>query len=116
MAIATLARCYNNPGVFSGVVKIRRGESVQLIMRAKDMQALRDIFHEHLSLIEAQMPLVESSTHETAELIAQVRKQAGLPGPRRRAALFRSPDVLAVALVLLAAACAVYAGRLSLRR
>mmetsp|Transcript_12259 Transcript_12259/g.23416 ORF Transcript_12259/g.23416 Transcript_12259/m.23416 type:complete len:272 (-) Transcript_12259:347-1162(-) len=37
MAIATLAECYNNPAVFTGVVKIRRGLSARLAMETKDM-------------------------------------------------------------------------------
>lgn len=31
MAIATLALCYNNPNVFKGVVKIRRGETAKVL-------------------------------------------------------------------------------------
>jgi hypothetical protein len=32
MAIATLALCYNNHGVFTGVVKIRRGLSAKVCL------------------------------------------------------------------------------------
>ncbi len=32
MAIGTLAACYNNPRVFTGVVKIRKGQAVEMIM------------------------------------------------------------------------------------
>ena len=37
MAIATLALCYNNPQVFSGVVKIRKGQAVSLMMQSTNM-------------------------------------------------------------------------------
>lgn len=37
MAIATLALCYNNPDVFSGVVKIRKGQAVSLMMQSTNM-------------------------------------------------------------------------------
>ena len=43
MAIATLALCYNNPGVFTGVVKIRKGQAVQLIMGSDSMENFKRI-------------------------------------------------------------------------
>ena len=43
MAIATLALCYNNKDVFRGVVKIRKGEAVQLIMESTDMENFKRI-------------------------------------------------------------------------
>ena len=43
MAIATLAACYNNAQVFRGVVKIRKGLAVTLMMEAKNMRAVKDI-------------------------------------------------------------------------
>ena len=43
MAIATLSTCYNNPRVFTGVVKIRKGQAVALMMESTDMTRLRSI-------------------------------------------------------------------------
>ena len=43
MAIATLAACYNNPKVFTGVVKIRKGQAVELIMASTSMSNLKRI-------------------------------------------------------------------------
>ena len=43
MAIATLALCYNNKDVFNGVVKIRKGEAVQLIMQSTNIDNVRQI-------------------------------------------------------------------------
>eukprot|EP00741_Cyanophora_paradoxa_P007336 tig00001107_g7096.t1 len=40
MAIATLAAIYNNPNVFTGVVKLRRGLSVKIILDCNDMDAV----------------------------------------------------------------------------
>lgn len=45
MAIATLDRCYHNPDVFTGVVKIRKGMSCQLINDTVDMRGVHGIFH-----------------------------------------------------------------------
>ena len=43
MAIATLALCYNNRDVFTGVVKIRKGQAVQLIMGSTSLDSLKTI-------------------------------------------------------------------------
>ncbi len=43
MAVATLERCYNNPQVFKGVVKIRKGEAVRLMMEATNMAKVKSI-------------------------------------------------------------------------
>ena len=43
MAIATLAACYSNPNVFTGVVKIRKGQAVALMMESTNMIQLRNI-------------------------------------------------------------------------
>jgi farnesyl-diphosphate farnesyltransferase len=40
MAIATLAKCYDNYGIFTGVVKIRKGTAVSLMMKATSMDAV----------------------------------------------------------------------------
>ncbi|KAI9188411.1 bifunctional farnesyl-diphosphate farnesyltransferase/squalene synthase [Blastocladiella emersonii ATCC 22665] len=44
MAIATIAEIYNNPRVFSGNVKIRKGMTVQLIMQATDIESVKRVF------------------------------------------------------------------------
>lgn len=38
MAIGTLALCYNNPAVFTGVVKLRRGLSAKVMDRTRAME------------------------------------------------------------------------------
>ena len=43
MAIATLAACYSNPNVFTGVVKIRKGQAVALMMESTNMAQLQNI-------------------------------------------------------------------------
>lgn len=44
MAIATLAKVYNNPSVFSGVVKIRKGLAARLMVEVSDFGTLRNYF------------------------------------------------------------------------
>ena len=43
MAVATLERVYNNYGVFTGVVKIRKGEAVKMMLQATDLNAVKAI-------------------------------------------------------------------------
>jgi farnesyl-diphosphate farnesyltransferase len=45
MAIATYEKCYANPDVFTGVVKIRKGLSCKLILRTNNMPEVHDTFH-----------------------------------------------------------------------
>lgn len=44
MAIATLDKCFANPDVFTGVVKIRKGLSCQLILRTNTIAEVHSIF------------------------------------------------------------------------
>ncbi|KAM7140951.1 squalene synthase isoform 3-T3 [Molossus nigricans] len=48
MAIATLATCYNNQQVFKGVVKIRKGQTVTLMMDATNMPAVKAIIDQYM--------------------------------------------------------------------
>ena len=45
MAIATLADLYGNPNVFTGVVKIRKGQAAQLILDTKTTNGLHKWFN-----------------------------------------------------------------------
>jgi farnesyl-diphosphate farnesyltransferase len=45
MAIATLDKCYHNPNVFTGVVKIRKGMSCLLINSTTDVLGVHGIFY-----------------------------------------------------------------------
>lgn len=47
MAIATLSSCYNNPMVFQGVVKIRKGQAITLMMDATNMEAVQSIIAQY---------------------------------------------------------------------
>lgn len=44
MAIGTLERCYNNHAVFRGVVKIRKGEAIRMMMEATSLESVMAIF------------------------------------------------------------------------
>ncbi|KAL5014877.1 hypothetical protein ScPMuIL_009147 [Solemya velum] len=56
MAIATLERCFNNPSVFTGVVKIRKGEAVKMMMTASDLEKVKAIMYHFTNKIEQRIP------------------------------------------------------------
>lgn len=73
MAMATLVLCYNNPRVFTGVVKIRRGQAVALMMTCTSMSDLKAIsYHlaqELLAKISPQAPLAEETRKKACEIM-----------------------------------------------
>ncbi len=50
--MATLERCYNNYTVFRGVVKIRRGEAVRMMLEARDMNSVKSIMNHFLQQVK----------------------------------------------------------------
>ncbi|XP_036356141.1 LOW QUALITY PROTEIN: squalene synthase-like [Octopus sinensis] len=48
MAMATLERCFNNPDVLRRNVKIRRGETVAIIMGARDYDSARALLYKYI--------------------------------------------------------------------
>lgn len=54
MAIATLSSCYNNPMVFQGVVKIRKGQAVTLMMEATNMPAVQTIIAQYSQEVRSE--------------------------------------------------------------
>ena len=54
MAVATLAVCYNNPSVFTRVVKIRKGQAVALMMASSNMTQLHVIMTQFAEEVSQQ--------------------------------------------------------------
>ena len=54
MAIATLDKCFNNPDVFTGVVKIRKGLSCKLINNTNDLSGVHTVFYNFAKNIAKQ--------------------------------------------------------------
>jgi farnesyl-diphosphate farnesyltransferase len=54
MAIATLDKCYANPDVFTGVVKIRKGLSCKLILRTNNLAQVHETFYQFAQSIIQQ--------------------------------------------------------------
>ncbi|EDQ85378.1 uncharacterized protein MONBRDRAFT_38891 [Monosiga brevicollis MX1] len=85
MAIATLSLCYNNRNVLHRNVKIRKGQAVQLMMRATNMTAFYEIFEEHCLELKARAPSNDTRTHHALDrilsLINAQRTKGALPAP-----------------------------------
>ncbi|KAL0033731.1 hypothetical protein WJX77_002894 [Trebouxia sp. C0004] len=118
MAVGTLALCYNNPKVFTGVVKMRRGQVASFLLQVQTMKDVYLIFHQFATTIatKSQSAAAASDPHadktlaasqnlqelcakglgrSTPELIKKRQSQGLLAGP--------SKFVLVAILVLLAA-------------
>lgn len=69
MAIATLAECYNNPNVFRGKVKVRRGITAKLVMRSTNMKNIYKIFCQYAVLIRDRVPDQDPSASQTRQVL-----------------------------------------------
>ncbi|NXN26211.1 FDFT synthase, partial [Nycticryphes semicollaris] len=101
MAIATLAACYNNKQVFRGVVKIRKGQAVTLMMDATNIQAVKAIMYQYVEEIYQKIPSTDPSSNKTQQVIASIRAMS-LPGGPMVSRHHYSPIYLSCAMLLAA--------------
>ena len=55
MAMATLAKIYNNPDVFTEVVKIRKGIAAKLMLKTNDMESVRKSMEKFVAEIRKKL-------------------------------------------------------------
>lgn len=72
MAIATLAEVYNNPKVFTGVVKIRKGLAVKLILDTKTVGGLHKWFYLMALDILKKVPANDPNAAKTREICGTI--------------------------------------------
>ena len=72
MAIATLAELYNNPKVFTGVVKIRKFQAAQLILDTKSEDGLHKWFNVLTRNIRKRIPAGDPSAEDTLSICNEV--------------------------------------------
>eukprot|EP00041_Stephanoeca_diplocostata_P002455 m.26713 g.26713 ORF g.26713 m.26713 type:complete len:415 (+) comp13377_c0_seq2:70-1314(+) len=81
MAISTLALCYDNGRVFEGVVKIRKGLAVSLMMEATDMKKVYGIFDRFLLQIKSKVkpsdPSYDAINDQLKTIDARLDKELG---------------------------------------
>lgn len=80
MAIATLAEVYNNPDVFRGVVKIRKGLACRMILESRDLDGICAWFYKLASGIARRVPASDPSASCTVETC---HKAMGLAKPTK---------------------------------
>lgn len=67
MAIATLAEIYDNPDVFRGVVKIRKGLACRMILESGDLDGIFAWFNKLVGSIAQRIPPSDPCAARTAE-------------------------------------------------
>lgn len=81
MAIATLSDLYNNPKVFTGVVKIRKGTAAKLILDTKTVDGLFKWFYVFAKDIKQRIPLGDPSaeyTHAICDTIIELTEDRAI--------------------------------------
>jgi farnesyl-diphosphate farnesyltransferase len=72
MAIATLAKVYNNPEVFTGVVKIRKGLTAKLMMEVNDFESFRNHFNLFARDIFNKLNMDDTNNDQLLECLFQI--------------------------------------------
>lgn len=109
MALATLEKVVNNPDVFTGVVKIRKGRALLLMSTAGDngMAGVYTAFLTHSRAVLAAIPRHHKDAHATAAAAARAVERICLDGLGPSAA--GAARALASPVTLLAVAVAAAA-------
>ncbi|MBN3304357.1 squalene synthase isoform X2 [Amia ocellicauda] len=102
MAIATLSACYNNPQVFQGVVKIRKGQAVTLMMQATSMGAVQTIISQYSQEIQQKVSPVDPSREKTLQILESIREKSVCREPLPCRVVHLSPVCLSAAMLLAA--------------
>lgn len=74
MALATLVEVYNNPKVFTGVVKIRKGLAARLMLYTQNMEEVTKTFKKFLQVIENKMNSNDLHTPQMQIQLATIYK------------------------------------------
>jgi len=67
MAIATLNKLTNNPDVFTGIVKIRKGLALSLMEKATSMESVTNLFLTHARSIAAKVPRLHIAPYQSIQ-------------------------------------------------
>lgn len=80
MAIATLDKCFNNPDVFTGVVKIRKGLSCKLILNTNDITGVHGTFYSFARSIAVRANPADPSYERTMTACGVIQKLTAQAG------------------------------------
>lgn len=73
MAIATLERLVNNPDVFTGVVKIRKGLMLSLFQHTAGIEEVKGIFSTYSDALLSNISVAQTIHKEANELVSHVQ-------------------------------------------
>lgn len=83
MAIATLSDLYNNPKVFTGVVKIRKGLTAKLILESKNIRGLHIWFNKLSNDILSRYSMTQYHIHTYFKTVYTCRIPEGDPSAQK---------------------------------
>ena len=104
MAIATLEACFDNPRLFTGVVKIRKGLTARLLIDSASLDGVHYWFHELSQAVAARCPTDEPSRDKILAACAAVVE---VTAPRATAYSRKAFGMRVVAGAAVAAAAAM---------
>jgi len=99
MAIATLEACFDNPQVFTGVVKIRKGLAARLIVDSASINGVHSWFYTFAQQIARRCPVDDPSR---TKILAATDRIIRLTRPAAQAAATKRQSMWAVAAVAVA--------------
>lgn len=105
MAIATLAEVYNNPEVFRGVVKIRKGLACRMILESGDLEGIFSWFNKLAGAIAKRVPPSDPCASRTLEVC---NVACGMTKPSGEAKGLSGTAWLAVSVPVLLSAAYLY--------
>jgi len=75
MAIGTLNACYNNYNVFTGVVKIRKGQRALIVdsIQNKGITATYELFYKFANEMQSKVPVNDPSAKKTIEHLTAIQ-------------------------------------------
>lgn len=76
MAMATLDVCFMNPKIFTGNVKIRKGQALQIIMRSSNPRDVAYMFRDYARSIHRKVPMDDPNMLKISISCARVEKWA----------------------------------------
>jgi farnesyl-diphosphate farnesyltransferase len=72
MAMATLAKIYNNPDVFTEVVKIRKGIAAKLMLKTNDMESVRKSMEKFVAEIRKKLNTTDPNYTTTKKRLNRI--------------------------------------------
>ena len=72
MAIATLSEIYNNPKVFTGVVKVRKGLAAKMMMGINDLPTLIRTYQEFALQIKSKIDASDPNSRQTLDRVERI--------------------------------------------